>query len=98
MKLTLKRTASAVLVALGVIGLAGCDRAPDTGPKQTPPSTSGAGGTAQSNTPSTPANMGQPSQAERKEGSNPTQGQVDPKEPEQRKDFQQKGDAAGPKQ
>jgi hypothetical protein len=41
--------------------------------------------TAPSNT---PANAGAPSQAEKQEGSNPQQGQVDPKQPEQRKDFQ----------
>jgi hypothetical protein len=36
----------------------------------------------------TPANAGQPSSAEKQEGANPQQGQVDPKQPEQRKDFQ----------
>ena len=36
----------------------------------------------------TPANVGTPSAAEKHEGSNPQQGQVDPKQPEQRKDFQ----------
>ena len=36
----------------------------------------------------TPANVGAPSQAEKRDGSNPVQGQVDPKQPEQRKDFQ----------
>ena len=36
----------------------------------------------------TPANAGTPSQAERQAGSNPVQGQVDPKQSEQRKDFQ----------
>jgi hypothetical protein len=41
-----------------------------------------------SNTPTTPANLGTPSAAEKQEGSNPQQGQVDPKQPEQRKDFQ----------
>jgi len=54
----------------------------------------------QVNTPTTPASGGQtasPSQEERKEGANPTQGQVDTKSPEQQRDFQHKGDAAGPK-
>ena len=37
------------------------------------------------------------SAAEKKEGSNPTQGQVDPKQKEQHRDFQMKGDGAGPK-
>ena len=36
----------------------------------------------------TPANAGQPTAAEKEEGRNPQQGQVDPKQPEQRKDFQ----------
>ena len=36
----------------------------------------------------TPANAGTPSQSERQTGSNPVQGQVDPKQSEQRKDFQ----------
>jgi hypothetical protein len=52
----------------------------------------------QSSTPSTPANIGQPAnQQEKKEGANPVQGQVDPKQAEQHRDFQQRGDAAGPK-
>ena len=40
-------------------------------------------------TQNTPANLGQPSPAERQEGGNPQQGQVDPKESKQHKDFQQ---------
>lgn len=40
--------------------------------------------------------VGTPDAAEKKEGSNPTQGQVDPKHADQHRDFQQKGDAAGP--
>ena len=38
--------------------------------------------------PNTPANAGTPSAAEKRESSNPQQGQVDPKEPAQHKDFQ----------
>ena len=34
--------------------------------------------------------MAPPTEAERKEGSMPTQGEVDPKEPAQRADFEQK--------
>ena len=82
----LKLVTIAIALALGA--LAGCDRTPD----QRAPA--GAGGSApatpQANTPSTPANAGTPSAAEKKEGSNPVQGQVDPKQPEQRKDFQNK--------
>jgi hypothetical protein len=44
----------------------------------------------------TPANIGQPSHSEKQEGANPQQGQVDPKESKQHKDFQRDGDPAGP--
>jgi hypothetical protein len=91
----MKTTILTVAAALA-LGLAGCDRTPEQRTPQTSPATGGT--TTPSGTPSTPANIGQPSQAEKKEGSNPMQGQVDPKQPEQHKDFQQKGDAAGPKQ
>jgi hypothetical protein len=81
--------------------LAACDKGPDPradraapppqARAQTPPAQ------AQSNTPTTPANIGQPSsQEEKKDGANPVQGQVDPKESAQHKDFQQRGDSAGP--
>jgi hypothetical protein len=39
----------------------------------------------------TPANAGQPTSAEKEEGRNPQQGQVDPKESKQQKDLQQEG-------
>lgn len=85
-------------IAATAAALAGCDKA--SGPnasqdatKGTPPS-SAAGA---SGTPNTPANLPAPStQAEKSEGANPTQGQVDPKQSEQHRDFQQKGDSAGP--
>src|SRR5262245_31942568 len=85
--------------ALALGALAGCDRPANqpagtgaSAPTQSSPPTS-----PQSSTPTTPANVGQPqSQAEKQEGANPTQGQVDPKQAEQHKDFQHKGDAAGP--
>ena len=79
---------------------AGCDKRPDpgkpaAGTDKAPPSQS------QVNTPSTPApgaSTGQTASAdEKKEGANPVQGQVDPKEADQHRDFKQKGDAAGPK-
>jgi hypothetical protein len=98
----MKTTLLALAIALALGALTGCDRTPDERAKVTPPSTSsaGAGGTAtrQSDTPSTPANAGTPSEGEKKTGSNPVQGQVDPKQREQHKDFQQRGDGAGPKQ
>ena len=61
-----------------------------------PPSSSASAG-ASATTPTTPANVGAPgSDAQRKEGTNPVQGQIDPKQREQHRDFQQRGDAAGP--
>jgi hypothetical protein len=87
----MKRMALAAVIALGMSALAGCDQ------KQTPQPGGGASAPQQSNTPSTPANAGTPSAAEKKSGANPVQGQVDPKQSEQNKDFQQRGDGAGPK-
>jgi hypothetical protein len=87
------------VTAFALAALTGCDRNPQQQrPGVTPPSQAGSGATgAQPSTPTTPANAGTPSQAEKREGSNPVQQQVDPKQPEQHKDFQQPGDAAGPK-
>ena len=71
---------------------AGCNKGPDNSRADAPPQQ------AQANTPTTPANVGQPgSHEEKKDGANPVQGQVDPKAAEQHKDFQQSGDGAGPK-
>jgi hypothetical protein len=41
--------------------------------------------------------MAAPTTAEKREGANPQQGQVDPKHADQHRDFQQSGDQAGPK-
>src|SRR6185295_15957816 len=90
-----------VLILFAALALlAGCNKGPDNrqpaSRADTPPATQ-----PQTNTPSAPtppASAGQSaSQDERKEGANPTQGQVDPKAGEQHRDFQQKGDDAGPK-
>jgi hypothetical protein len=98
----MKTTFLVFAAALALGTLAACDRTPEERAKVTPPTSSpaGAGGTAtrQSDTPTTPANAGTPSEAEKNTGSNPVQGQVDPKQREQHKDFQQRGDGAGPKQ
>ena len=86
-----------LIVAAVLAALAGCDKAADTRASrdaQKPADTSSAAGASQ--TPTTPANLPKPSSEEKREGANPTQGQVDPKEPEQHRDFQQKGDSAGP--
>ena len=96
----MKPTILVVTTALALGLVAGCERKHEERTTATPPATTaGTGGTAQSNTPSTPANIGQPqSQAEKKQGANPVQQQVDPKEGAQHRDFQHKGDGAGPKQ
>ena len=75
-------------IALALCALASCGRDADrdmskdlsrAAPPPQPATTAPA---------NTPANAGMPSQAEKREGSNPQQQQVDPKQPEQRKDFE----------
>ena len=87
MKTTLVTLATAL-----ALGLAGCDRTPETKAQPSPAGTGSttAPSTPQATTPTTPANAGTPSAAEKQEGRNPVQGQVDPKQPAQQKDFQQK--------
>ena len=82
----MRPNALACVIALALCStlLAACDKAPERDvakqiSRGTPP---------QPTTSSSPANVGVPSQSERQAGSNPVQGQVDPKQPEQRKDFQ----------
>jgi hypothetical protein len=88
----MKTTTLLTIAAALALGAAGCDT--DT-PTQAPTQPqAGAGGSAprESSTPSTPANLPPPqSQAEKREGSNPVQQQVDPKEGEQQRDFRMKG-------
>jgi hypothetical protein len=99
----MKTTLVSIAVALALGMLAGCDRtSPSSQSKGTPSTTTPpAAGTGSSSatttTPNTPANAGTPTQAEKRESTNPQQGQVDPKQNAQHKDFQQKGDGAGPK-
>jgi hypothetical protein len=96
----MKPTILTIATALALGALVGCDRNPEqrpagTGSSQartaTPPATPPA------DTSNTPANIGQASQTEKKDGANPVQGQVDPKQGEQHKDFQQRGDGTGPR-
>lgn len=85
-----------IAIALSTVFSAACDRpSTQSGPGErgsanapAPPPVTGASPSS-----TTPANTAPPTQAERKEGSNPVQGQVDPKESEQRRDFERKGDA-----
>jgi hypothetical protein len=90
----MKTTVITLAIALA-LGVAGCDRNQNA-PKQQPAGTgtTSAPTTPQSNTPSTPANVGTPSQGEK---TPPVQGREDVREPAQQKDFQHKGDGAGPK-
>ena len=83
--------AAAVSLALA----AGCDRNTTT-PPSPKTDTSSAAPSAAAGSSATPANTAAPTTSEKSEGSNPTQGQVDPKQAEQHRDFQQEGDAAGP--
>jgi len=46
--------------------------------------------------PKTDISSATPTTAEKREGSNPVQGQVDPKSGAQHRDFQQRGEGAGP--
>jgi len=75
-------------VALVLCALAACGKGPDRDmskdiSRAAPPPQPTTAAPA-----NTPANAGQPTAAEKEEGRNPQQGQVDPKQPEQRKDFQ----------
>lgn len=85
--------AAAVLLATGATG---CDR---NRPAPVPtPKTSAAPASAGDSAPVTSsANNGAGNREDARNGSNPVQGQVDPNHAEQRSQFHQSGDAAGPK-
>jgi hypothetical protein len=89
-----------ILITAAALALAaGCERdAP--APSSPSSSTSASGGTttpkAQPGVPTTPSPTGGATAPAERKDTNPVQGQVDPKQREQHKDFQQKGDAAGP--
>ena len=88
--------------ALALALAAGCDRnKPVNAPSpktdsSSPTSSPGASGSTTS-AGTTSSSTGTPTTSEKREGSNPTQGQVDPKHADQHRDFQQSGDSAGPK-
>ena len=83
-------------LALALALTAGCDRRPQTPPSPKTDSVSQANQAGAGST-TTPANTGNPTTAEKKDGANPVQGQVDPKDAGQQRDFQNRGDGAGPK-
>lgn len=95
----MKKTTLLTLVAAIALGVAACER--DTGqPRSASSPEAGAGASAprESSTPSTPANLGPPqSQAEKREGANPVQQQVDPKEGAQQRDFRMPGENTAPR-
>jgi uncharacterized lipoprotein len=94
----MKSTLLTLAIAFALGALAGCDRNPAPAQRPAGTGTTAAPTTPQSNTPSTPANMSAPTQAEKRDGGQPpVQGREDVRQPEQRKDFEQKGDGAGPK-
>ena len=92
-----------VFLAAAALALAACGKneqkaaQPASGGSSATPSQS-APSQPQANVQTTPANVGRPqSMEEKREGANPQQQQVDPKESAQHRDFQQRGDQAGPR-
>ena len=87
-----------VLLIAAALGIAACGK---NEPKNQQPASSGSSAAPaepKASTPTTPANIGAPaSTAESREGAEPHQQHADPKEPAQRRDFEQSGDAAGPR-
>ena len=90
MKLTLLGLAIAAAL------IAGCDRNTTTAPSPKT-DTSSAVPQAAAGSSTTSSSTGTPSTSEKREGSNPTQGQVDPKHAEQQRDFQSNEDSNGPR-
>ena len=98
----MKPTLLVVSVALALGTLAACDRNPNPQqrPATTPPSSTAPSSTAPSSaaTGSSGTTTSSTSSTAKSDGAQPpAQGQVDAKQGEQHKDFQQKGDGAGPK-
>ena len=85
-----------LIAAVSLALAAGCDRNTSKAPSPKTDTTSSLPSAA-AGASTTPANAGTPTAAEKREGANPTQGQVDPKHADQQRDFQHKGDQAGPK-
>ena len=74
-------------LAISLALVAGCNRNTTTPPSPKTDSSSVVPRAAAGSS-TTPANTAAPTAAQKREGSNPTQGQVDPKEPNQHRDFQ----------
>ncbi len=85
-----------LVLAAAVALMAGCNRNTTTPPSPKTDSSSVVPQAAAGSSTS-PANTPAPSASEKREGSNPTQGQVDPKHANQQRDFQSNEDGAGPR-
>jgi hypothetical protein len=85
-----------LVLALAAALVAGCDRNTTTTPSPKT-DTSSAVPQAAAGSSATSSSTGSPTAAEKREGSNPTQGQIDPKHAEQQRDFQSNEDGKGPR-
>ena len=85
-----------LVAALSLAFAAGCGRNTNT-PPSPKTDTSSAVPSAAAGSSTTPANTAAPTTAEKRDGANPVQGQVDPKAADQHRDFKNDGDSAGPK-
>jgi len=86
-------------IAISLAAAAGCDRRPTTPPSPKTDSVSQAQPAAAGSS-TTPANTGVPTTADKRDGgdgANPVQGQVDPKQADQHRDFRNNEDGAGPR-
>jgi hypothetical protein len=83
-------------IAISLAAAAGCDRRPTTPPSPKTDSVSQAQPAAAGSS-TTPANTGVPTTADKRDGVNPVQGQVDPKQADQHRDFRNNEDGAGPR-
>ena len=80
-----------VALAIGTLLTTACEKKPEQRSQTNPGVTQTGPAMTPTVPPSTPqVALGTPTAAEAKEGASPVQGQVDPKEPPQRKDFEPK--------
>jgi len=90
--MTMKATSLAALLAAAALAACGEQTPqPRVSPEPAASAPAGSGATTSSSTSSAPATS-----EEKKEGANPVQQQVDPKEAVQRRDFQHPNEKAGP--
>jgi len=93
---TAKMKLLALGIAISLAAAAGCDRRPTTPPSPKTDSVSQAQPAAAGSS-TTPANAGIPTTGEKRQGANPVQGQVDPQQADQHRDFRSNEDGAGPR-